>query len=42
MKEYPDKIVYLEKQNGGLADARNYAIPYAKGEYIAFWILMIM
>ena len=36
MKEYPDKIVYLEKQNGGLADARNYAIPYAKGEYIAF------
>lgn len=36
MKEYPDKIIYLEKPNGGLADARNYAIPYAKGEYIAF------
>ena len=33
---YPTKIVYLEKTNGGLSDARNYAIPYAKGEYIAF------
>ena len=35
-KEYPQKIIYLEKENGGLSDARNYAIPYAKGEYIAF------
>ncbi len=35
-KEYPKKIVYLEKENGGLSDARNYAIPYAKGDYIAF------
>lgn len=33
---YPKKIVYLEKENGGLSDARNYGIPYAKGEYIAF------
>ena len=36
IKEYPEKIVYLEKENGGLSDARNFAIPYAKGEYIAF------
>ena len=36
IKKYPEKIVYLEKENGGLSDARNYAIPYAKGEYIAF------
>lgn len=36
LKKYPKKIVYLEKENGGLSDARNYAIPYAKGEYIAF------
>ena len=36
LKQYPEKIVYLEKENGGLSDARNYAIPYAKGEYIAF------
>ncbi len=36
LKQYPEKIIYLEKQNGGLSDARNYGIPYAKGEYIAF------
>lgn len=36
LEKYPNKIVYLKKQNGGLSDARNYAIPYAKGEYIAF------
>lgn len=36
MKQFPDKIVYKEKENGGLSDARNYGMPYAKGEYIAF------
>lgn len=36
-KQFPDKIVYVEKENGGLSDARNYGIPYAKGEYIAFF-----
>lgn len=35
-EQFPDKIVYVEKENGGLSDARNYGIPYAKGEYIAF------
>lgn len=35
-KQFPNKIVYIEKENGGLSDARNYALPYAKGEYIAF------
>lgn len=35
-QKYKDKIVYLEKENGGLSDARNYGIPYAQGEYIAF------
>lgn len=34
--KYPDKIVYLKKENGGLSDARNYALPYTTGEYIAF------
>ena len=29
-------IVYVEKQNGGLSDARNYGMKYAKGDYIAF------
>ena len=35
-KQFENKIIYLEKENGGLSDARNFAIPYAKGEYIAF------
>lgn len=35
-EKYPGKIIYLEKENGGLSDARNFGIPYAKGEYIAF------
>lgn len=30
------KIKYLKKENGGLSDARNYAIPYANGKYISF------
>ncbi len=34
--KYKNKIIYLEKENGGLSDARNYALPYATGEYIAF------
>ena len=36
IEKYPQKIVYLKKENGGLSDARNFGIPYAKGEYIAF------
>lgn len=39
IKEYKQKypnIVYVEKSNGGLSDARNYGLPYASGEYIAF------
>lgn len=39
VKKYQEKfnnIVYLEKENGGLSDARNFGMPYAKGEYIAF------
>lgn len=35
LKKYP-YIKYLEKENGGLSDARNYGMPYATGEYIAF------
>ncbi len=27
---------YFRKENGGLSDARNYAIPHAQGDYIAF------
>lgn len=35
-KKNPSKMVYLQKENGGLSDARNYGIKYATGEYIAF------
>lgn len=31
-----DRIRVFHKKNGGLSDARNYAIPHAKGEYIMF------
>jgi glycosyltransferase involved in cell wall biosynthesis len=34
IEKYPEKIIYVEKENGGLSDARNYGMPYAKGEYI--------
>jgi len=34
--KYPEKIVSLMKENGGLGDARNYGLKYAKGEYIGF------
>lgn len=36
VEKYPDKIISLIKENGGLSDARNYGIPYAQGEYIGF------
>ena len=36
VSKYKEKIVYLEKQNGGLSDARNYGLEYAKGDYISF------
>lgn len=35
VKKY-DNVIGLIKENGGLSDARNYGIPYAKGEYIGF------
>lgn len=36
VEKYPDKIISLIKENGGLSDARNFGIPYAHGEYIGF------
>ncbi len=34
--KYKDKILYLEKQNGGLSEARNFGVKHANGDYIAF------
>lgn len=36
VKLYPNRIIHLEKENGGLGDARNAGINIAKGEYITF------
>ena len=33
---YPDKVLYFEKENGGLSDARNFGIKQATGKYLAF------
>ena len=30
------RVIPFKKKNGGLSDARNYALPHVKGEYIAF------
>ncbi len=36
-EEHPKvTIQYLKKENGGLSDARNFALPYVTGEYISF------
>ena len=36
LKEYPEKLQYYKKENGGLSDARNFGLNYANGEYIGF------
>ena len=37
VKSFSDsRLRYLYKENGGLSDARNYGMNFAKGEYIAF------
>lgn len=35
-ERYPDKILALQKENGGLSDARNFGIAHAHGEFIGF------
>lgn len=32
-----ERIVILEKENGGLSSARNYGLKHAKGEYVCFF-----
>ena len=36
VNKYPELVLGLKKDNGGLGDARNYGLSYATGEYIGF------
>ncbi len=33
---FPDNIVYVKKENGGVSSARNEGIEYIKGKYVNF------
>lgn len=35
-KNNKNRIIYVEKENGGLSDARNYGLKYATGDFVAF------
>ena len=35
-EKYPDNIIYVKKENGGVSSARNEGIPYAQGKYVNF------
>lgn len=35
-KLYPDNIVYIKKENGGVSTARNKGLEYAEGQYVNF------
>jgi len=37
VSDYPEKVKYFKKPNGGLGDARNFGVKYAQGEYLAFF-----
>ena len=34
--KYPDNVLVLHKENGGVSSARNYALPHVKGKYVNF------
>ena len=35
-EQYPDNVVYIKKENGGLSDARNVGLEYVDGEIVNF------
>jgi len=36
LNKYPENIVYVKKENGGVSSARNTGVDFAKGKYIQF------
>lgn len=36
-KQYPDNIVYVKKENGGVSSARNEGMKHIQGEYVNFF-----
>ncbi len=36
-EKYPDNIVVVHKENGGLSDARNAGLKYIEGRYVSFF-----
>ena len=36
LKKYPENIIYVSKDNGGVSSARNEGMKYATGEYVHF------
>ena len=35
-KKYPDNVIVIHKENGGLSSARNAGLPYVEGRYVSF------
>ncbi len=35
-KNHEERFRFYDKENGGLSDARNFALPFCKGEYVGF------
>ncbi|MBQ4423408.1 MAG: CDP-glycerol glycerophosphotransferase family protein [Clostridia bacterium] len=35
-KQYPDNVVVIHKENGGVSSARNACIPHVRGKYVSF------